>query len=186
TVSAITMRKDPIYLSTYTGKPPDEPSILGEALNELFIPLIQQQFPEIVDFWLPPEGCSYRVAVVSIKKAYAGHGRRIMMAVWSYLRQFIYTKFVIVVDAEINTRDWKDVIWAISTHMDPARDITVLENTPIDYLDFASPESGLGGKIGLDATTKLPPEVHREWGEKITMTPDIIDLVTKKWPDYGI
>jgi 4-hydroxy-3-polyprenylbenzoate decarboxylase len=185
TITAITMRKDPIYLSTYTGRPPDEPSVLGEALNEVFIPLIQQQFPEIVDFWLPPEGCSYRVAVVSIKKSYPGHAKRIMMGVWSYLRQFVYTKFVIIVDDDINCRDWKDVIWAISTRMDPARDITVIENTPIDYLDFASPESGLGGKIGLDATNKLPPETTREWGEKIEMDKEIVELVDKKWKSYG-
>ena len=141
--------------------------MLGEALNEVFVPLIRQQFPEIVDFWLPPEGCSYRIAVVSMKKAYPGHAKRVMMAVWSYLRQFMYTKWVIVVDDDIDARDWKDVMWAISTRMDPARDITVIENTPIDYLDFASPESGLGSKIGLDATNKLPPETHREWGRKI-------------------
>jgi 4-hydroxy-3-polyprenylbenzoate decarboxylase len=185
-VSAITMRKNPIYLSTYTGRPPDEPSILGEALNEVFIPLLQQQFPEIVDFWLPPEGCSYRIAVVSMKKAYAGHAKRIMMGVWSFLRQFVYTKFVIVVDADINARDWKDVMWAISTRMDPARDITVIENTPIDYLDFASPVSGLGGKIGLDATTKVYPETTREWGREIRMTDDIIKLVSDKWASYGL
>jgi 4-hydroxy-3-polyprenylbenzoate decarboxylase len=185
TITAITMRKDPIYLSTYTGRPPDEPSVLGEALNEVFIPLIQQQFPEILDFWLPPEGCSYRVAVVSIKKSYPGHAKRIMMGVWSYLRQFVYTKFVIIVDEDINCRDWKDVIWAISTRMDPARDITVIENTPIDYLDFASPESGLGGKIGLDATNKLPPETNREWGEKIEMDKEIVELVDRKWKNYG-
>ncbi len=185
-ISAITMRKQPIYLSTYTGRPPDEPSILGEALNEVFIPLLTQQFPEIVDFWLPPEGCSYRIAVVSIKKAYAGHAKRVMMGVWSFLRQFVYTKFVIVVDADINARDWKDVMWAVSTRMDPARDITVIENTPIDYLDFASPEPGLGGKIGLDATTKIPPETHREWGRPIRMTEDIITLVNEKWASYGL
>ena len=186
TITAITMRKKPIYLSTYTGKPPDEPSILGEALNEVFIPLLIQQFPEIVDFYLPPEGCSYRVAVVSIKKSYAGHAKRIMMGVWSYLRQFMYTKFVIVVDDDINVRDWKEVIWAISTRVDPARDITLVEHTPIDYLDFASPESGLGSKMGLDATNKLYPEVKREWGVPIAMTQEIIDLVTKKWDSYGI
>jgi 4-hydroxy-3-polyprenylbenzoate decarboxylase len=185
-ISAITMRKNPIYLSTYTGRPPDEPSILGEALNEVFIPLLQQQFPEIVDFWLPPEGCSYRIAVVSIKKAYPGHAKRIMMGVWSFLRQFVYTKFVIVVDAEINARDWKDVMWAVSTQMDPARDITVIENTPIDYLDFASPAPGLGGKIGLDATTKLYPETTREWGREIRMSEDIVKLVTEKWTSYGL
>src|SRR5205809_4140048 len=164
TVTAITMRKVPIYLSTYTARPPDEPSILGEALNEVFVPLIRQQFPEIVDFWLPPEGCSYRIAVVSMKKAYPGHAKRVMLGVWSYLRQFMYTKWVIAVDDDINARDWKDVMWAISTRMDPARDVTIIENTPIDYLDFASPESGLGSKIGLDATNKLPPETTREWG----------------------
>lgn len=186
TVTAITRRKDPIYLSTYTGRPPDEPSILGEALNEVFIPLLTQQFPEIVDFWLPPEGCSYRIAVVSIKKAYPGHAKRVMMAVWSYLRQFMYTKWVIVVDDDIDARNWKDVMWAIATRMDPARDITLVEGTPIDYLDFASPESGLGSKIGLDATNKMPPETHRPWGEKIRMTDDVIDTVTKKWPELGL
>ncbi|NQV21218.1 MAG: UbiD family decarboxylase [Rhodospirillales bacterium] len=186
TVSAITHRKNPIYLSTYTGRPPDEPSVLGEALNEVFIPLLTQQFPEIVDFWLPPEGCSYRIAVVSIKKAYPGHAKRVMMAVWSYLRQFMYTKWVIVVDDDIDARDWKDVMWAVSTRMDPARDITLIEGTPIDYLDFASPESGLGSKIGLDATTKLPPEVNRPWGQKIRMSDDVIDTVTRKWSKLGL
>jgi 4-hydroxy-3-polyprenylbenzoate decarboxylase len=186
TVSAITMRRDPIYLSTYTGRPPDEPSILGEALNEVFVPLIRQQFPEIIDFWLPPEGCSYRIAVVSMKKAYPGHAKRVMMGVWSYLRQFMYTKWVIVVDDDINARDWKDVMWAVSTNMDPGRDITVVENTPIDYLDFASPESGLGSKIGLDATSKLPPETHREWGRKIRMSDDVIKQVSKKWAALGL
>lgn len=185
-ITAITMRKDPIYVSTYTGRPPDEPSVLGEALNEVFIPLLQQQFPEIIDFYLPPEGCSYRIAVVSIKKAYAGHAKRVMMAVWSYLRQFMYTKFVIVVDEDINVRCWKDVMWAISTRVDPVRDITLVDNTPIDYLDFASPESGLGSKMGLDATNKLPPETKREWGEKIEMGEDIISKVTRNWDSYGI
>jgi 4-hydroxy-3-polyprenylbenzoate decarboxylase len=185
-VSAITMRRDPIYLSTYTGRPPDEPSILGEALNEVFIPLLIQQFPEIVDFWLPPEGCSYRIAVVSMKKAYPGHAKRVMMGVWSFLRQFVYTKFVIVVDHDINARDWKDVMWAVSTRMDPARDITVVENTPIDYLDFASPEPGLGGKIGLDATNKLYPETKREWGQEIRMAENVVKLVTDKWASYGL
>jgi len=186
TISAITMRKNPIYLSTHTGKPPDEPSILGEALNEVFIPLLIQQFPEITDFWLPPEGCSYRVAVVSIKKAYPGHAKRVMMGVWSFLRQFMYTKFVIVVDDDIDCRDWKEVIWAISTTMDPVRDITIIENTPIDYLDFASVKDSLGSKIGLDATTKISPETEREWGEKIEMDDDVINKVTKKWKKYGI
>jgi 4-hydroxy-3-polyprenylbenzoate decarboxylase len=185
-VSAITMRKDPIYLTTFTGRPPDEPSVLGEALNEVFIPLLRQQFPEIVDFWLPPEGCSYRIAVVSMKKAYAGHAKRVMMGVWSYLRQFMYTKWVIVVDDDINARDWKDVMWAISTRMDPARDITVVENTPIDYLDFASPESGLGSKIGLDATNKWPPETKREWGQLLGMDRATIDAITEKWASLGL
>ncbi|RAK57893.1 UbiD family decarboxylase [Phenylobacterium deserti] len=185
-VTAVTMRRDPIYLTTFTGRPPDEPSVLGEALNEVFIPLIRQQFPEIVDFWLPPEGCSYRIAVVSMKKAYPGHAKRVMMGVWSYLRQFMYTKWVIVVDDDINARDWKDVMWAMSTRMDPARDITVVENTPIDYLDFASPESGLGSKIGLDATNKWPPETKREWGEKLFMDKAVIDTVTEKWGRLGL
>ncbi|MCK6451812.1 MAG: UbiD family decarboxylase [Alphaproteobacteria bacterium] len=186
TLSAITMRQKPIYLSTFTGRPPDEPSVLGEALNEVFIPLLRQQFPEIVDFWLPPEGCSYRIAVVSMKKAYPGHAKRVMMAVWSYLRQFMYTKWVIVVDDDIDARDWKDVMWAISTRMDPARDITVVEGTPIDYLDFASPESGLGSKIGLDATNKWPPETGREWGAKIRMSDEIVRTVSEKWPRLGL
>lgn len=185
-ITAITMRRKPIYLTTFTGRPPDEPSVLGEALNEVFIPLLRQQFPEIVDFWLPPEGCSYRIAVVSIKKAYPGHAKRVMLGVWSYLRQFMYTKWVIVVDADINTRDWKDVMWAISTKMDPARDITVLENTPIDYLDFASPESGLGSKIGLDATDKWLPETKREWGQEIRMDQSVIDAVSDKWASLGL
>ncbi len=185
-VTAVTMRERPIYLSTFTGRPPDEPSVLGEALNEVFIPLLQQQFPEIVDFWLPPEGCSYRIAVISMKKAYPGHAKRVMLGAWSYLRQFMYTKWVIVVDADVDARDWKDVMWAISTKMDPARDITVLENTPIDYLDFASPDSGLGSKIGLDATDKWPPETKREWGEVIRMDQDVIDRIDRLWPDLGL
>ena len=186
TVSAITMRRDPIYLSTFTGRPPDEPSVLGEALNEVFIPLLRQQFPEITDFWLPPEGCSYRIAVVSMRKAYPGHAKRVMLGVWSYLRQFMYTKWVIVVDDDIDARNWKDVMWAISTRMDPARDITLIENTPIDYLDFASPEESLGSKIGLDATNKWPPETKREWGRKIRMSQDVIDTVTDKWARLGL
>ncbi|KJS34249.1 MAG: hypothetical protein VR70_18070 [Rhodospirillaceae bacterium BRH_c57] len=185
-ISAMTMRRKPIYLSTFTGRPPDEPSVLGEGLNEVFIPLLTQQFPEIVDFWLPPEGCSYRIAVVSMKKAYPGHAKRVMMGVWSFLRQFMYTKFVIVVDDDINCRDWKDVMWAISTRMDPVRDITMVEGTPIDYLDFASPESGLGGKVGMDATNKWPPETHREWGEKIRMDDSVIEEVSRKWESYGL
>jgi 4-hydroxy-3-polyprenylbenzoate decarboxylase len=185
-VSAITMRRDPIYLSTFTGRPPDEPSILGEALNEVFIPLLQQQFPEIVDFWLPPEGCSYRIAVISMRKAYPGHAKRVMLGAWSYLRQFMYTKWLIVVDDDIDARDWKDVMWAVSTRMDPARDVTMIENTPIDYLDFASPESGLGSKIGLDATDKWPPETKREWGTPIRMAEEVVERVTARWPEYGL
>ena len=186
TITSITMREKPIYLTTYTGRAPDEPSVLGEALNEVFIPLLQQQFPEIVDFWLPPEGCSYRVAVVSIKKAYPGHAKRIMLGIWSFLRQFVYTKWVIVVDDDINCRDWKDVIWAMSTRMDPVRDLTLIKNTPIDYLDFASPESGLGGKVGMDATNKWPPETHREWGKKIAMDQDVVDKVSELWSKMGL
>jgi 4-hydroxy-3-polyprenylbenzoate decarboxylase len=186
TVSAVTMRQKPIYLSTFTGRPPDEPSVLGEALNEVFIPLLTQQFPEIVDFWLPPEGCSYRIAVVSMRKAYPGHAKRVIMGVWSFLRQFMYTKFVIVVDDDIDARDWKDVMWAVSTRMDPARDITVVERTPIDYLDFASPESGLGGKIALDATNKLPPETQRDWGRKIRMDQAVVDKVSAMWSTLGL
>lgn len=186
TVTAITMRKDPIYLSTFTGRPPDEPSVLGEALNEVFIPLLQQQFPEILDFWLPPEGCSYRIAVVRMKKAYPGHAKRVMMGVWSYLRQFMYTKWVIVVDDDIDARNWKDVMWAISTRMDPARDITIIEHTPIDYLDFASPDSGLGSKIGLDATNKWPPETKREWGTKIAMDKEVVKRVDEMWSRLGL
>jgi 4-hydroxy-3-polyprenylbenzoate decarboxylase len=186
TVSAITMRRQPIYLSTFTGRPPDEPSVLGEALNEVFVPLLTQQFPEIVDFWLPPEGCSYRIAVVSMRKAYPGHAKRVMMGVWSFLRQFMYTKWVIVVDDDIDARNWKDVMWAIATRMDPVRDITLVEGTPIDYLDFASPESGLGSKIGLDATNKWPPETRRDWGRKIRMSDEVIEAVTKKWASLGL
>jgi 4-hydroxy-3-polyprenylbenzoate decarboxylase len=186
TISAITRRREPIYLSTYTGRPPDEPSILGQALNEVFIPLLVQQFPEIVDFWLPPEGCSYRLAVVSMKKAYPGHAKRVMFGVWSFLRQFTYTKWVIVVDDDIDARDWKDVMWAVATRMDPARDITVIENTPIDYLDFASPEPSLGSKIGLDATTKWPPETKREWGRLIRMDEAVIEKVTAMWGELGL
>ncbi len=186
TVSAITMRKDPIYLSTFTGRPPDEPSVLGQALNEVFVPLLVKQFPEITDFYLPPEGCSYRIAVVAIRKAYPGHAKRIMMAIWSYLRQFLYTKFVIVVDDDIDIRDWSDVMWAVATRMDPARDITIIENTPIDSLDFASTEPGLGGKAGLDATTKIGPETSRTWGKQIRMNDDIIEQVTRKWPSLGL
>ncbi|PHS28128.1 MAG: hypothetical protein COA84_02450 [Robiginitomaculum sp.] len=185
-ISAITMREDPMYLSTYTGRPPDEPSVLGEALNEVFIPLLQQQFPEITDFYLPPEACSYRIAVISMKKAYAGHAKRVMMGAWSYLRQFTYTKWLIIVDDDINARDWKDVMWAISTRMDPARDCVTVENTPIDYLDFASPVSGLGSKMGLDATNKWPGETTREWGREIKMDAAVIAAVTAKWDKMGL
>jgi len=168
-IARITHRRDPIYHSTYTGKPPDEPAILGVALNEVFVPILQKQFPEIVDFYLPPEGCSYRMAIVSIRKSYAGHAKRVMFGVWSFLRQFMYTKFIVVVDDDIDTRDWKEVIWAITTRVDPVRDTTLVDHTPIDYLDFASPVSGLGGKMGLDATSKWPGETSREWGRPIRM-----------------
>ena len=186
TISAITMRRDPIYLSTFTGRPPDEPSVLGEALNEVFVPLLIQQFPEIADFWLPPEACSYRVAVVAMRKAYPGHARRIMMAVWSYLRQFMYTKLVIVVDADIDARDWTDVMWAVSTNVDAARDVMVVENTPIDYLDFASPAPGLGSKMGIDATTKIAPETARRWGRKIRLDDATVARVDAMWAELGL
>jgi len=186
TVEAISSRKDPIYHSTYTGRPPDEPSVLGLALNEVFIPILQKQYPEIVDFYLPAEGCSYRVAVVSMKKQYPGHAKRVMMGVWSYLRQFMYTKFVIVVDDDIDVRNWKDVIWAISTRVDPARDLTIIENTPIDYLDFASPVSGLGSKMGLDATNKMAGETTREWGIPIEMDADVVKKIDAIWQELGI
>jgi 4-hydroxy-3-polyprenylbenzoate decarboxylase len=186
TIETMTTREQPIYHSTYTGRPPDEPAILGLALNEVFIPILQKQFPEIIDFYLPPEGCSYRVAIVSMKKQYPGHAKRVMMGVWSFLRQFMYTKFVIVVDDDVNTRNWQDVIWAISTRVDPARDITLVENTPIDYLDFASPVSGLGSKMGLDATNKWPGETSREWGEPIQMDVAVKDRVDEIWEELGI
>ncbi|NQY62296.1 MAG: 4-hydroxy-3-polyprenylbenzoate decarboxylase [Alteromonadaceae bacterium] len=186
TVTHITHRKDPIYHSTYTGRPPDEPAILGVALNEVFVPILQKQYPEIQDFYLPPEGCSYRLAIVTIKKQYAGHAKRVMMGVWSFLRQFMYTKFVIVCDDDINARDWKDVIWAMTTRMDPSRDTVLIENTPIDYLDFASPVSGLGSKMGLDATNKWPGETNREWGEPIVMTDTIKEQVDDLWDELGI
>lgn len=186
TVTHITRRNDAIYHSTYTGRPPDEPAVMGLALNEVFIPILQKQFPEIVDFYLPPEGCSYRIAVVTIKKQYAGHAKRIMMGIWSYLRQFMYTKFVIICDDDINARDWQDVMWAISTRMDPKRDITFIENTPIDYLDFASPVSGLGSKIGLDATNKWQGETTREWGKIITRDAKIVAHIDNIWDELGI
>ncbi|MCO6503908.1 MAG: 4-hydroxy-3-polyprenylbenzoate decarboxylase [Snodgrassella sp.] len=186
TVERITMRENAIYHSTYTGKPPDEPAVLGVALNEVFVPLLQKQFTEITDFYLPPEGCSYRMAIVSIKKQYAGHAKRVMMGCWSYLRQFMYTKFIIIVDDDINVRDWKEVIWAITTRMDPVRDTSLIDHTPIDYLDFASPISGLGGKMGLDATNKWPGETHREWGRIIHKDPQIIARVDAMWQDLGL
>ena len=186
TLERITQRNSPIYHSTYTGRPPDEPAVLGVALNEVFVPILQKQFPEIVDFYLPPEGCSYRLAVVSMKKQYPGHAKRVMFGVWSFLRQFMYTKFVIVVDDDVDARDWKDVIWAITTRMDPARDLTLIENTPIDYLDFASPVSGLGSKAGLDATNKWPGETNREWGTPIRMSDDVRRRVDEIWEDLEI
>ncbi|OLO09312.1 3-octaprenyl-4-hydroxybenzoate decarboxylase [Salinicola sp. MH3R3-1] len=186
TVERITHRRDPIYHSTYTGRPPDEPAVLGLALNEVFVPILRKQFPEIVDFYLPPEGCSYRMAVVTMKKQYPGHAKRVMMGVWSFLRQFMYTKFVIVLDDDVDARNWEDVIWAITTRMDPARDTVLVENTPIDYLDFASPTAGLGSKMGLDATNKWPGETTREWGEPIVMDPAVKSRVDERWESYGI
>ena len=186
TIERITHREQPIYHSTYTGRPPDEPAILGVALNEVFIPLLQKQFPEIIDFYLPPEGCSYRLAIVTIKKQYPGHAKRIMMAVWSFLRQFMYTKFVIVCDDDINARCWPDVVWAMTTRMDPSRDTILMDNTPIDYLDFASPVSGLGSKMGMDATNKWPGETQREWGKPILMKQDVLDRVSAYWPELGL
>ena len=186
TIERITHRDNPIYHSTYTGRPPDEPSILGQALNEVFVPILQKQFPEITDFYLPPEGCSYRVACVSMKKQYPGHAKRVMFGIWSFLRQFMYTKFVIVTDEDIDVRDWKDVIWAISTRMDPARDCTLIENTPIDYLDFASPVSGLGSKIGLDATGKWPGETQRQWGRPIVHDAGVKARIDALWDELGI
>ena len=186
TIERITQRKDPIYHSTYTGRPPDEPAVLGVALNEVFVPILQKQFPEIVDFYLPPEGCSYRLAVVSMKKQYPGHAKRVMFGVWSFLRQFMYTKFVIVVDDDVDARNWQDVIWAITTRMDPARDMTLIDNTPIDYLDFASPVSGMGSKAGFDATNKWPGETTREWGLPIVMDADIRQRVDAIWAELGI
>ncbi|EHJ93763.1 3-octaprenyl-4-hydroxybenzoate carboxy-lyase [Vreelandella boliviensis LC1] len=186
TVTRMTMRRDAIYHSTYTGRPPDEPAILGVALNEVFVPILCKQFPEIVDFYLPPEGCSYRMAVVTMKKQYPGHAKRVMMGVWSFLRQFMYTKFVIVLDDDVDARNWEDVIWAITTRMDPARDTVMVENTPIDYLDFASPVSGLGSKMGLDATNKWPGETDREWGTPIVMDDAVKTRVDERWEALGI
>jgi 4-hydroxy-3-polyprenylbenzoate decarboxylase len=186
TVERITMRRSPIYHSTYTGKPPDEPAMLGVALNEVFVPLLQKQFPEIVDFYLPPEGCSYRLAAVSMRKQYPGHAKRVMFGVWSYLRQFMYTKLIVVVDDDVDVRDWKEVIWAMTTRVDPARDCTVVENTPIDYLDFASPVSGLGSKMGIDATNKWPAETGRRWGRPIAMDAEVKQRVDALWRDLGL
>jgi len=186
TVERITMRRDPIYHSTYTGKPPDEPAILGVALNEVFVPLLQKQFPEITDFYLPPEGCSYRMAVVSMKKQYPGHAKRVMFGVWSFLRQFMYTKFILVTDDDVNVRDWKEVIWALTTRVDPARDTLLVENTPIDYLDFASPVSGLGSKMGIDATNKWPGETAREWGTPIVMDAAVKTRIDALWGELGL
>lgn len=186
TIDRITMRRDPIYHSTYTGKPPDEPAVLGVALNEVFIPLLQKQFSEITDFYLPPEGCSYRMAVVQMKKQYAGHAKRVMFGVWSFLRQFMYTKFIVVVDEDVNVRDWKEVIWAITTRVDPTRDTVMVDNTPIDYLDFASPISGLGSKMGIDATNKWPGETNREWGTPIVMDEAVKARVDAMWEKLGI
>ena len=182
----ITLRRDPIYHSTYTGKPPDEPAVLGMALNEVFVPLLQKQFPEIADFYLPPEGCSYRLAVVSMRKQYPGHAKRVMFGVWSFLRQFLYTKFIIVTDDDVNVRDWKDVIWALTTRVDPARDTLIAEDTPIDYLDFASPVSGLGSKMGIDATNKWPAETARRWGEPIAMDEAVKRRVDSLWQSLGL
>lgn len=186
TIERITQRKNPIYHSTYTGRPPDEPAILGVALNEVFVPILQKQFPEIVDFYLPPEGCSYRMAIVTMKKQYPGHAKRVMMGIWSFLRQFMYTKFVIVTDDDVNARDWEDVIWAITTRTDPSRDITLVDNTPIDYLDFASPVSGLGSKMGLDATNKWQGETDREWGTPIVMDEEVKQKVDERWEELGL
>ncbi len=186
TIECITMRKNPIYQSTYTGKPPDEPAMLGVALNEVFVPLLQKQFPEIVDFYLPPEGCSYRLATVSIKKQYPGHAKRVMFGIWSFLRQFMYTKFIIVVDDDVNIREWKEVVWAMTTRVDAARDTLIAENTPIDYLDFASPVAGLGSKMGLDATNKWPEETRREWGTPIVMDATVKQRVDDLWQQLGL
>ncbi|UGA54744.1 4-hydroxy-3-polyprenylbenzoate decarboxylase [Vibrio sp. VB16] len=186
TITHITMRNNPIYHSTYTGRPPDEPAVLGVALNEVFVPILQKQFPEIVDFYLPPEGCSYRMAVVTMKKQYPGHAKRVMMGVWSFLRQFMYTKFIVVCDDDVNARDWNDVIWAITTRMDPVRDTVMIDNTPIDSLDFASPTVGLGSKMGLDATNKWEGETQREWGRPIKKDPKIVEKIDSIWDDLGI
>jgi 4-hydroxy-3-polyprenylbenzoate decarboxylase len=186
TIERITMRREPIYHSTYTGKPPDEPAVLGMALNEVFVPLLRKQYPEIVDFYLPPEGCSYRLAVVSMKKQYPGHAKRVMFGIWSFLRQFMYTKFIIVTDDDIDVREWKEVVWALTTRVDPARDTLIVENTPIDYLDFASPIAGLGAKMGIDATNKWPGETAREWGRPIAMDEGVKRRVDAIWQELGL
>jgi 4-hydroxy-3-polyprenylbenzoate decarboxylase len=186
TVERITARRDPIYHSTYTGKPPDEPAMLGVALNEVFVPLLVKQFPEIVDFYLPPEGCSYRLAVISMKKQYAGHAKRVMFGIWSFLRQFMYTKFIVVTDDDVDVRDWKEVVWAVTTRVDPARDTLIAEHTPIDYLDFASPVAGLGSKMGIDATAKWPGETSRTWGRPIAMDPAVKRRVDELWRELGL
>jgi 4-hydroxy-3-polyprenylbenzoate decarboxylase len=186
TVETMSYREDPIYHSTYTGRPPDEPAILGVALNEVFVPILKKQFPEIVDFYLPPEGCSYRLAVVTMRKEYPGHAKRVMLGIWSFLRQFMYTKFIIVTDEDVNARNWEDIIWAMTTRMDPKRDSVFIENTPIDYLDFASPVAGLGSKVGFDATNKWPGETDREWGHAISMSDEVKTKIDSMWADLGI
>jgi len=186
TATAITHRRNPIYMSTYTGRPPDEPAVLGLALNDVFVPLFRQQYPEVVDLHLPMEACSYRMAVVSMRKGYPGHAKRVMFGLWSFLRQFMYTKFIVVVDEDIDVRDWDDVMWALSTRVDPARDVLLIENTPIDYLDFASPEPSLGSKMGIDATTKIAPETHRAWGRPIAADPEVAERVARRWTEYGL
>ena len=186
TLERITMRREPLYHSTYTGKPPDEPAVLGAALNEVFVPILQKQFPEITDFYLPPEGCSYRLAVVSMKKQYPGHAKRVMFGIWSFLRQFMYTKFIIVTDDDVDIRNWKDVVWSLTTRVDAGRDVLVVENTPIDYLDFASPVAGLGSKMGIDATHKWKEETSRTWGRQIGMRADVKERVDRLWTELGL
>jgi 4-hydroxy-3-polyprenylbenzoate decarboxylase len=186
TVERVTMRREPIYHSTYTGKPPDEPAVLGAALNEVFVPILQKQFPEISDFYLPPEGCSYRLAVVSIRKQYPGHARRVMFGIWSILRQFMYTKFIVVTDDDVDVREWKEVVWAVTTRVDARRDVLVVDNTPIDSLDFASPVAGLGSKMGIDATHKWPAETSRSWGRPIAMSGTVKERVDRLWAELGL